>query len=195
MSSIISQPWISKVSATGRLLSGFWLLAMLLVLHGTIQPVHFSNPQEFSHKAGPASGMGASERTQSPSLHHRATPGTVVVEGRSIASWRDLPLDGETSSAILPLPAALDTPTPVPPVWGSFASNLAKNSGTHSRHAPLRSPHDLPPHMSGGHSGYALRHIARFRPHWRSAPGSEHNSCERPLGCSRPMPPSSCSVS
>lgn len=120
MSSIISQPWISKVSATGRLLSGFWLLAILLVLHGTIQPVQFSDPQEFSHKVGSASGMGASERVNAPSLHHRAAPGTVVAEGRSKASWRELPLDGEESFAILPIPAALETPLPVPPVWVAY---------------------------------------------------------------------------
>jgi len=120
MSISISQFWISKADATGRLLFGIWLLAMLLVLHGAIQPAHSLIPPEFSHKAGAASGMGASERTQSPSLHHQATPGTVLTEARAISSGRELPLEGGPSSGILPSLVSLETPRPVPQVWVAF---------------------------------------------------------------------------
>jgi hypothetical protein len=68
MSSIDFQRWISKASAIGRLFFGIWLLAALLVLHGAIQPGHLSNSQESVQDVGTMGGMGASERTDSPSL-------------------------------------------------------------------------------------------------------------------------------
>lgn len=117
MSSIGFQRWISKAGAIGRLFFGIWLLAVLLVLHGAIQPGHLSNSQEFVPNAGTMGGMGASERTDSPSLQPRASFGTILTEARSLAPGRKLSPDGDPPSAILPISAPLAVPPTIEQPW------------------------------------------------------------------------------
>ncbi len=117
MSSIGFQGWISKAGAKGHLFFGIGLLAMVLVLHGAILLGPHSNSPELVPDAGTMGGMGASERTDSPSLQPRASSGTILTETRSLAPCREMSPDGGPPAAIIPVSAPLAVPTTVEQPW------------------------------------------------------------------------------
>jgi len=107
MSSISFPLWFSKATALWRFVFGIWLLAALPILHGIVQSGHLSNAPALVSTTDRTSELGASERTDSPSLQPRALFRTILTEARSHASGRELSSGKNPPSAILPVSASL----------------------------------------------------------------------------------------
>lgn len=111
MSSVDLQDRPRKTGAMSRLVSGVWLIATLLIVHGLVPPGGLSSSGQAVPRIAAMGGISADERTSSPSLKPRASSAWNLTEGRHHAPKREFPPERDPPSALGPIPATAPKPT------------------------------------------------------------------------------------